>query len=61
MPGLWAVWYPLGCSIGWLSVPVFTLVSVVAFAQVVGGSLFCVLVPGLWACVISGRYVGWYA
>ena len=55
------MWYPLGCSIGWLSVPVFTLVSVVAFAQVVGGSLFCVLVPGLWACVISGRYVCWYA
>ena len=54
---MWAVWYPLGCSIDWLSVPIFTLVCMVAFARVVGGSLF--LCPGCGlALYLVGMLVG---
>ena len=59
MPRLWSACFTLGCSIGWLSVTVVTLVRVFSCSRYVGGSLFPV--PGLWAGVIAGRYAGRYA
>ena len=54
MPGLWAVWFPLGCSIGWfgayaLVVGLSFFISLVAFAWAVGGVLFVSPFPGVWA------------
>ena len=44
MPRLWSACFTLGCSIGWLSVTVVTLVRVFSCSRYVGGSLFPV--PG---------------
>ena len=35
VPGMWAVWFPLGCSIGWMG----------AYARVLGGVFFFFLFP----------------
>ena len=64
VPGLWVVWFPLGCSLGWfitcaLVVGLSLFVSLVAYARAVGRVLVCLSFARGVGLILFGWFACW--